>query len=43
MGLKNKTELQKRIIDAIEGYPMDEVIHAFEVIKVCNIIYEGKL
>ena len=32
--LKNKTELQNKILKAISGHKISEVIHAFEVIKI---------
>lgn len=32
--IKNKTELQKRISEAISGYRAAEVIHALEIIKL---------
>jgi len=36
--LSNKTELQSKIIKAINGYSVSEVVHTFEVIKLAMLL-----
>jgi len=41
--LKNKTPLQKDIIEVIRNHTIAEVIHAFEIIKIDVLLNEGNL